>query len=138
MGGTQFQRHLVFGAEIKRLKVAALAQIPNMEHMTVFAAEQQVRLHSMLNHVRRTPFAGDRDVVAEVPPEIVSEILRAAVHFPSAKHVKTFMIEQEQPSRTFPLGRSQGTDVDGIGSAMYRMRTAVAGACGEFFRFDYL
>src|SRR5579872_251472 len=137
MRRTQFQRHLVFGAKIERLQMAALAQIPNMERMAVFAAEQQVRLYAMLNHVWRTPFAGNRNVVAQMPPEIVGEILRAAIHFPAAQHVEAFMIEEEQPSRTFALGSAKGANVDRVGAAMNGMRTAVAGACGEFFRFDY-
>src|SRR5262249_33588943 len=92
----------------------------------------------MLNHVWRTPFAGNRNVVAEMPPEIIGEILRTAVHFPAAQHVEAFMIEEEQPSRTSTLGSAKGANVDRVGAAMNGMRTTIAGARGEFFWFDYL
>ena len=51
--------------------MAAAAQIPNVYLMTVFAGQEQVRLHSVLDHVRRAPFAGQQRVEAQVPPKIV-------------------------------------------------------------------
>ena len=56
-------------------------------------------LSAVLDHVGRAPFAGDRDVLAEVPPEVVSEILRAAIDLPPAEHVEALVIEQEDSAR---------------------------------------
>src|SRR5690348_11863340 len=91
----------------------------------------------MLDHLWRSPFTGDRNVIAQVPPKIVREILRTTIKFPAAEHIETFMIKQEQSARAFTFRVAQCTDVNGVGPAMDRMRTAVSSARRQLFGFDY-
>ena len=118
--------------------MAALAQVPQMQRVTVLAAEQQIGLHSIFDHFRRAPFAGDRNVVAEMPPEVVGQVLRSAVDLPAAEHVDALMVEQKESAGTVAVGSTQRAHIDRVGAAMNRMRPAVTGARGEFFGFDRL
>src|ERR1700751_5352998 len=108
-----------------------------MKRMSILAGHQQVRLYSMLDHIRRTPLTGHRDVVAKMPPEVIGQVLRAALDFPSSQHLETLMIKQKQAAWAFTLRRTQGADVNGIRAAMKRMRPAIAGTRSKFFRLDY-
>src|ERR1700694_2780657 len=128
----------MFRAEVKRLQMPAPAEIPQMQVVAVFALHQQVEVGAALDHVRRAPFAGDRDVVAEMPPEIVAEELGTAVDLPAAEHVKAFMVEQETSAGSATLGVAERAHVDGIGSAVNRMWPAVSRARRDLLRFDHL
>src|SRR6266446_1841364 len=105
-----------------------VAQVPDMNRVTVFVREQQLGDHAVFDHVRRSPFAGHRDVVAEMPPEIIRELLRPAIDFPSPEHLEALVIEQEYAARSVALGRAECADVDRIRTAMDCVRTAVSGA----------
>src|SRR5216683_603004 len=95
-----------------------IAQVPDMNCVPVFACEQQLRYHPVFDHVRRAPFAGDCDVVAKMPPEIIRELLRPAIDFPSAEHLEALVIEQEYSAGSVALGRPQCADVNRIRPAM--------------------
>src|ERR1700719_943392 len=112
--------------------MAAVAQIPDMNRVSVLVGEQQIGVYAVFDHIRRAPFAGDRDVVAEMPPKIVREILRPAIDFPSPEHVEALVIEQEYSAGTVASGCSESAHVDCVGSTMDRMRAAVAGARRDF------
>src|SRR5277367_5982959 len=103
----------MFNAEIERLQMAAAAEVPQVELMAVFAAGQQVEVRPVLDHVGRAPFAGDGDVVAEMPPEIVTKELGAAIDLPAAEHVEAFVIEQEDAAGSVALRIAERADVDG-------------------------
>ena len=45
--------------------MATAAKIPDVHLMTVFAAEQQVGLESVFDHVGRAPFAGHQRVESQ-------------------------------------------------------------------------
>src|SRR5579862_5999386 len=62
-----------------------------------------------------------------MPPEIVGELLWAAIDLPAPEHVEAFVVEQEDSARPVALGIAQRADVNCIGSAMNRMRAAIAG-----------
>jgi hypothetical protein len=53
--------------------------------------------------------------VAQVPPEVVGELLRPAVHLPAAKHVEGGVVDQEDPARPLALGIAERADVDALG-----------------------
>ena len=76
------KNHLVLLAEVKRLNMAPLAQIPNMQLMTVSALQELFGNDAVLDLVGRAPFAGQQRVLSEMPPEIVAQILGPSVHFP--------------------------------------------------------
>ncbi len=124
-------------AKVDFLKMAALAQIPDVKPMAVVAFDQALQAEPVLEHVGRAPFAADSDVVADVPPEVVGEKLRAAVDFPLAEHVETFVIEQEDSSGAAAVRAAHGAHVNRVGAAMERMRTAVAGARRDLFGLDH-
>ena len=94
----------------------------------VFAAQQHLRHEAVLDHVGRAPFAGDHGVVAEVPPEVVGELLRPTVDLPAAEHVEALVIDQENAARRLALGVAERLDIDPLGTAMHGVRPAVAGA----------
>src|SRR5215208_3977541 len=125
-------------AEIERLRVAALAQVPKMETVPVLPVEQQFRLHSALDHARRAPFAADQGVVAEVPPEVVVQILLAAVDLPATEHVEGVVIEHEDPAGTLAVGRAKRTDIDAVWSAVDRVPVGVPRLRGHLLWFDRL
>jgi hypothetical protein len=84
VGGPHLQRHLVIGAEIDGLDVAARPQIPEMHVMAVFVGQQILGDDAVLELRRQAPFAGDHVVARQVPPEIVVQLLRPAVDLPAA------------------------------------------------------
>ena len=84
MRGTHLEDHLLLFAQIQRLDMAAAAQVPDVHLMAIFATEEKVRLKSALDHVRRTPFAGEQRVESQMPPEIILKKLGSPVHLPLA------------------------------------------------------
>ena len=125
-------------AEVKRFQMPPVAQIPDMNRMTVLVSEEQLGHDAVLDHFRRTPFAGDGNFPAEMPPEIVRELLWAAIDFPSPEHVEAFVIEQENSARPVALWISNRADVNRIGPAMHRMRPAVSRARRNLVGLDRL
>src|SRR5580658_7765461 len=107
--------------------MAAFAEIPYMQAVPVLAAQQQFRIHSVLDHVRRAPLAGDRDVIAQVPREIVAKVLRTAIDLPSTDRLEVVMIQGKNSTGAIAAGRPKGAQVDAVGPAVNRVRTAVTG-----------
>ena len=100
VGRSQLQNHLLLGSELQCLKVASIVEIPDVQRVAVPAGEEQLRVHAVLHHVRRAPLAGDHDVATEVPPEVVGEILGAALALPSAFDLEGLRIDHEDSTRT--------------------------------------
>src|SRR5439155_22400169 len=101
---TQLERHLLFLAENERLLMPAAAQVPDMQLMPIAAGQQNLRIHSVLHHVRSAPLARDQRVEAEVPPEVVGECLGSAVDFPLAENIETVRIHHEQTAWAVAAG----------------------------------
>ena len=59
-----------------------------------------------------------------------------AVDFPPAQRLEGVVIESKDPPRTVAVGRAQSAHVNAVGTAMQRMRAAVAGAIGQSLRLD--
>ena len=51
----QFQHHLLLRTEIQHLQMAALAQVPDVHRVTVFAAEQELRVDAVLRPCSACP-----------------------------------------------------------------------------------
>ena len=75
-----------------------------MDPMAIFTIEQQLRDQPVLDHVRRAPLTGDHRVMAEVPPEIIGQILRSTIHLPLAKYIEGRVVQQEDAARSFTVG----------------------------------
>ena len=98
MSGPHLQNHLIFLAEIERVRNPSPAQIPNMHAMAILGFHQQIWLETVLNHLRGRPFRAQKRVVEKVPPKIVVKILIAPIHFPLSEHIEAEMIQQEDAS----------------------------------------
>jgi len=59
---------------------------------------------AVLDHVGRAPLARDGGVVAEVPPEVVRQLLRAAVELPRPFTEKVSWSMMKTPPGAFPSG----------------------------------
>src|SRR5262249_52138189 len=88
MSRTQLECELVFRTEVDGFEMGPLAKVPEMELVTIFAVEQQIRHQAVLDHVGCSPFTRHHGVIPQVPGEIVSEVLRSAIHLPLAEHVE--------------------------------------------------
>src|ERR1700686_3598103 len=108
--------------------MAPPAQVPHVEPMAIVTFDQALDAEPVLEHVGRAPLAGDRDVVADVPPEIVSEELRTPVDLPLAEYVEVLMVQQEDSAGTTAVRAAHCAHVDRVGAAMERMRAALARA----------
>ena len=80
--------------------MAPLAKVPNMKTVAVLGAEEQLGIQPAFYHVGSTPFASQHSVVPQVPPEVVSEVLRAAIDLPAPQHLERVMIEDQDATRS--------------------------------------
>src|SRR5262245_54105936 len=99
-----------------------LVQIPHMQLVSVAAAQQNFRIHPVLHHAGRSPFACDDGVESQMPPEVIREFLRSAVQFPLPEHVEALWIHHENSARTAAVRRSQRADKNSVGTAVNRVR----------------
>src|SRR5262245_66086358 len=125
--GPEFEHELVFFAEIDLLQVPALGEIPEMQAPAVFAAEQNFRNEAVLEGVGRAPFAGNHGVVAEMPPRVITELLRSAVDLPTAKGLETLVIQHEAAPGRLAILVSEGRDIDAPGPAVDGVRAGIEG-----------
>src|SRR5512132_859904 len=128
----------MFFAEVDFLQVLALGEVPEMQAPAVFAAEQNFRDETVLKRIWRAPLAGDHRVVAEMPPRIVTELLRPAIALPAAERIEALLIHDEYAAGCFAVLVSEGCDIDAPGSAMDGMRAGIAGLFGKLRRLDHL
>src|SRR4030095_2240493 len=115
----------------------AATQIPDMHLVSVFAAEEQIRLHSIFDHVRRAPFAAQHRIEPQMPPEIVMQKLRAPIHLPLTQDFERLTIEHENAPRAVAIGCSKGANVNAFRPTMNRVRTRIISACKNFFSLDH-
>ena len=134
----QFENELMFLSEIDLLQVLALVQIPEMQPPPVFAAEQDFRNQALLEGVGRAPFAGDHGVMAEMPPEVIGQFLRTAVHFPLTHDLETLRIEQENAARRLAFPVAERVDVDAFRTAMDGVQPGISRLFGHLLRLDDL
>src|SRR5437667_9417018 len=122
MRGSQLKNELVLGAEVDLLHVLALVQIPEMQLAAIAAVEQDFRHQAVLESIGRPPLAGDERVLAQMPPAIVRELLRAPVQLPPAKDLEAFMIDEEDSARRLALAIGKRHDIDALRPAMDGVR----------------
>src|SRR3954447_26795087 len=123
---SQLKDELLLRPEIQRLKMLTRAEIPDVQLMAVLAGEQQLRNDAVLDHVRRSPLAGDHRVLAEVPGEVVSKVLRPTVRLPGALDRKVIVVEHHETARSIAIGCAQSIDIDPIRAAVNGMGATVA------------
>src|SRR5580658_2290862 len=138
VGWTKLESHLVLGAQIQCLKVTTLLQIPHMQRVPVAALQKNLRIHAGFHHVWRSPLAGNHGVLAQMPPEIVSEILRPTVDFPFPQNLKAVRIHDENSARSLSRSGAKRAAVDSFRTAMHRVRPAVARTFSEDAGLNHL
>src|SRR5204863_4854251 len=83
------------------------------------------------------PLRRDGDVVVEMPPHVVGEMLLAPVGLPCAGDLEGVMVDERHASGAVAaVGAAQIGHEDAAGSAMHGVRAGVAGLGGEFLGFD--
>jgi hypothetical protein len=100
--GPHLKRHLVIGAEIYRLDVAPSPEIPEVDPMAILVREQILRHDPILELRRQPPLARHHVVARQVPPEIIVQVLGAAVDFPAAQDIERLTVHDEDARR--PVG----------------------------------
>src|SRR5262249_24620605 len=138
MSRPQLEHHLLLGPQIQFLRMAALVQVPDMYFVPVFAAQQQFRDDAVFNHVGRSPLGGHHRVVSQMPPEVISKLLRTAALFPLPAQVERVCIHQENTARSVSVGRAEGASIDTIRAAMNSVGRSVTGLLDELFGLDRL
>jgi hypothetical protein len=139
MRGTDFQRHLVVGAEIDRLDIAAIPQVPEMDPVAVFVREEIRRHDPVLELRRQSPLARHHIVARQVPPEIIVQFLRTAIDFPSSEDIERLAIHDEDAGRslgTILASAAEGTDIDAFRPAVDRVGPRVTGLLEDLLRLD--
>src|SRR5450755_1125601 len=117
--------------------MTALSEIPNVQFVPVSALEQDLGIQPVLHHIRCAPFAGDHGVEAQMPPEVIGQILRPSIQFPFAEDIEAVVIDYENSTRTVAAGGSEGARIDSLRAAVQRVRRNVAGSSCERFRLDH-
>ena len=116
--------------------MTALWQIPDVDLVAVLACQQDLGVDAAFDHLGRAPFARNRRVVAEVPPEVVGELLGSAVDLPSALDRESVVVDHEDSTGRVAVRIAERTHVDPIGTAVDGVRPAVAGAVGDLLGLD--
>ena len=88
MSRPHLEDHLLLLAQIKRLDVTPLAQVPDVQVVSVSALEELFRHDAAFNLARCAPLAGQQRILGEMPPEIVAKILWSDSHLPRTSKVK--------------------------------------------------
>src|SRR5262245_65644451 len=100
----------------------ARVQIPEVQPPAILGAEQDFRNQAVLESIRCAPLARHQGVVTEMPPRIISEVLRAAVDLPLAAHVEGLVIHHEHAARALALAVAQRRNTEALGPATHGMR----------------
>jgi hypothetical protein len=108
VGGPELQRHLILLTQVQGLKMPATAQIPHVQPVAVAASHKYLGIQSPLDHVGCAPLAGDHGVVAQVPPEVVSEVLRTALDLPASQRLEGIVVHDEDAARSLVVALRPG------------------------------
>jgi hypothetical protein len=132
VGRAELERHLMFVAEVDGLCEPTALHIPEVQPMTVLAAEQQLRHNAVFDHRRGRPLRGDEDVVVDVPPDVVGKILVVALFLELADHIERGVVEQRHTARSVgSVGSAQAGQVQVAGAAVHGVRARVTRALGK-------
>src|SRR5918994_705250 len=109
---------MILTAQIQGLKMTPTAQVPDMKLMTIAALQEYLGVEPALDHVWRAPLAGDHGVVAQVPPEVVGEVLRSPIDFPAPQGIKAFVIHHEDTARAISIGGTKRAHINSLRAAV--------------------
>src|SRR5262249_34563101 len=72
-----------------------------------------------------------------MPPQVVSQMLRAAADFPRTQNCKTQMVQQENAAGSVTIRRAEGAHINSFRSTVNGMRSRVASPRKNLLRFDH-
>src|SRR5713226_8417627 len=116
------------GTEIDRLNVTPGPEIPEVDPMAVLVREQILRHDPILELRRQPPFARHHVVTRQVPPEIIVQVLGAAVDLPAAQDIECLAVHDEdagRPGSAVLATAAERADVYAFRTAMNRVRARV-------------
>src|SRR5215212_1399795 len=114
------------------------AQVPDVQPVTVAALHEYLGVEPAFDHVRRAPLAGDHGVVAQVPPEVVGEVLWAAIYFPAPQGLKALVVHDEDTAWALPIWCAKRAHINSLRAAVGGVGAAVARALVQLIGFDHL
>jgi hypothetical protein len=85
--------------QVDSLEQLAFGEAPEVEVMAELPSKEVFGVEALLDHRWRRPLRRDGDVVVEVPPHVVGEVLLAPVGLPRAGDLEGVVIEKRNPSR---------------------------------------
>src|SRR5919202_98743 len=106
--------------------MAPAAQVPDVQLVTIAALQEYLGVEPALDHIRRAPLAGDHGVVAQVPPEVIGEVLRSPLYLPGPQRIEALVIHDEDASRPLPIGGTERAHVDALRPTVDGVGAAVA------------
>ena len=109
-----------------------------MQPPAVLGAEQHLGDEAVLEGVGRAPFAGHHRVVAEMPPRVIGEMLRAAIDLPLPAHIERFRVHEEDAAGALAFAIAKRRHVDAFRAAMDGVRARIAGARRDLGGLDDL
>ena len=123
------------------MQSAARTQIPEVNSVAIFIAEQILGNDAFLELRWQRPFARYHVVAWQVPPEIVVLVLRSPVHLPAAEHIERLAVHDEDSWRAdcpvWPTTADRG-DIDAFRPTMDRVGPGIARLAEYLLRLDDL
>src|SRR4051812_11620946 len=135
------QGHLMIGPKVDGLNIAPGTEIPEMDLMAVLVREQVFRNDAVLKLRRKAPLARHHVVARQVPPEIVVELLGAAVDFPAAEDIECLAVHDEDAWRsigTILPAAAERADIDALRTTMDGVWPRIAGLSEDLVGLDDL
>jgi len=71
-----------------------------------------------------------------MPPDVVAQPLRTALHFPTAERLEALVIDHEDAARCLAVLIAERSDIDAARTAMYGVGPRVAGFLRDLLGFD--
>src|SRR5262245_39339036 len=103
-----------------------------MQSAAVLGAEQNLRDQTVLKRIGRTPFTRHQRVVTQMPPSIIGQVLRTAIHLPLSAHLERLMVHEKNATGALTFAVTQGRYIDALGSAVHGVRSRITGPVGDF------
>jgi len=131
----------MIGAEIDRLHVTPLAQIPKVKAVPVAVCEKIGGHDAVFELWWGSPLARYHVVLRDIPPIIVVQTLRSAIAFPWAADLEGLAIKNEDAGRALVAmlaSAAERADVNSLGPAMHGVGPRVARLAQDFIRLDRL
>jgi hypothetical protein len=123
VGRSDLEHHLLLLPEVDPLDQPALGQLPEVEVVAESLPQQVLGVEAVLDHRRRRPLGGHRHVVVQVPPDVVGEVLLAAVALPGAGDLERVVVDQRHAARAAAaVGGAQVRHEDASRAAVDRVR----------------